>query len=448
MLPNFPLEKIRDLQNSNVGVLFSSTLYREVAMVYDYYHAAVIGGGPAGMMAAGRAAQCGAKTILIEKNYLPGRKLLITGKGRCNITNAQYDPHRFIEAFGKNKKGKFLYSSLHQFGVADTIRFFNERGLCTKVERGNRVFPESDKAADVLTVLLDFLKETGVTVITGSPVRRVVKSGTAVKEIVLDRLVVSADKYILSTGGLSYPDTGSTGAGIEWAEELGQPIVPPQPALVPLKLKEKWVKELHGLDLRNVRIRVYQDNKKQEEAFGEACFTHDGMGGPIILDMSKKIGKLLEKAPVQLLIDLKPALEFNRFDARLQRDFRQFHNKMFKNSLDKLLPRAMIPVMINLSGIDPLKKANAVTREERKKLVHLFKELRVNVRSLLGINKALITSGGVSLKAVDPRTMRSTRINNLYFAGEILDLDGPTGGYNLQVCWSTGYVAGESAAVS
>jgi predicted Rossmann fold flavoprotein len=330
--------------------------------------------------------------------------------------------------------------------VADTIRFFNERGLRTKIERGNRVFPESDKAADVLTVLLDFLKETGVTVITGSPVRRVVKSGTAVKEIILDRQVLTADTYILCTGGLSYPTTGSTGMGIEWAEELGHTIVPPQPALVPLKLKEKWVKELHGLDLRNVRIGVYQHNKKKEEAFGEACFTHDGMGGPIILDMSKKIGELLKKAPVQLLIDLKPALEFNRFDARLQRDFQQFQNKMFKNSLDKLLPQAMIPVMIKLSGIDPLKKVNAVTREERKKLVHLFKELRVNVRSLLGINKALITSGGVSLKEVNPRTMRSTRIDNLYFAGEILDLDGPTGGYNLQVCWSTGYIAGENAA--
>jgi predicted Rossmann fold flavoprotein len=407
------------------------------------FDAAVIGGGPAGMMAAGLAAQLGAKTVLVEKNALPGRKLLLTGKGRCNITHAEDEPARFIEAFGKDKKGKFLYPALNRFGPADTIRFFNERGLPTIKERGNRVFPKSGKAADVLKVLTEFLRETGVTVLTHSPVRKLLFSGTSIQGIDTGR-ILTADNYILCTGGLSYPATGSTGEGLQWLEELGHTVVPPKPALVPLRLREKWVKELHGLDLKNVRVGVYGEDKKHLESFGEASFAGDSIGGPIVLDMSKRVGELLEKGRVRLHIDLKPALEYNRLDERLQRDFKIYHNKKFKNSLDKLLPKALIPVMVRLSGIDPLKKVNAVTREERKKLVHLFKDLPVNVRSLQGIEKAIITSGGVSLKEVDPRTMRSKRIDNLYFAGEILDLDGPTGGYNLQVCWSTGYIAGTS----
>jgi predicted Rossmann fold flavoprotein len=409
------------------------------------FDTAVIGAGPAGMMAAGIAAQHGAKTVLVEKNVAPGRKLLLTGKGRCNITNAETNPARFIDALGRDKKGKFLYPALNAFGPAETVRFFNKRGLPTIVERGNRVFPESGKAADVLKVLTAFLMETGVTVLTHSPVRKLLFSGSSVLGMDIGRIITAAN-YILCTGGLSYPATGSSGEGLLWLEELGHTVIQPKPALVPLRLKEKWVRELHGLDLRNVRISVYGQDKKQWDAFGEASFAGDSIGGPIILDMSKQIGVLLEKGPVRLHIDLKPALEHNRLDERLQRDFKVFHNKKFKNSLDKLLPKMLIPVMVRLSGIDPLKKVNSITREERKRLVHLFKEVPVTVRSLQGIEKGIITCGGVSLKEVDPRTMCSTRFNNLYFAGEILDLDGPTGGYNLQVCWSTAYIAGNKAA--
>ncbi len=411
----------------------------------NHFHTAVIGAGPAGMMAAGYAAKNGANVLLIEQNDIPGKKLLITGKGRCNITNADVDRDRFVEVFGKN--GKFLYSSLHRFGVEETLHFFNSRGLQTKTERGNRIFPVSDRAGDVLDILLGFLKETGVTFWKQTPVTGLEKEGNRITGVKLKNkpFRITADRYILCTGGLSYPGTGASGDGFVWAAELGHKVVTPQPALVPVLLKDKWIRQLQGLSLKNTTIRVIQAEKKQCEAFGEALFTHNGMSGPIILDMSKKIGKLLDKpdkGPVQLHIDLKPALESNRLDERIRRDFMTFSNKDFKNSLDKLLPAKLIPVIVQLSGIDPRRKVNLVTREERKKLVRLFKELQVNVKGLTGFEKAVITSGGVSLREVDPRTLKSKLIENLYFAGEILDLDGPTGGYNLQVCWSTGFVAG------
>lgn len=397
----------------------------------NHYDIAVIGAGPAGMMAAGIAAQNGARVVLIEKNDKPGKKLLITGKGRCNITQAENDISSFCEAFGK--KGKFLYTALQTFGVEDTINYFNKRGIETKVERGNRVFPISDKASDVLEVLLNFLKQNKVKIVNNCSASR----GD-----------ISAEKYILCTGGRAYPSTGSSGAGYKWAKELGHTIIKPTRALVPVKIKESWIKRLQGLSLRNARISVYQQSKKQDERFGEALFTHEGMSGPIILDMSKKIGELLKNGPVELRIDLKPALNFPKLDARIQRDFKEKSNKIFKNSLDDLLPKLLIPVIIDLSGIHPEKKVNNITKEERNKLLHLLKELTLQVTSILGFDKAVVTSGGVDLKEVDPRTMRSKLIDNLYFAGEILDLDAPTGGYNLQMCWSTGYLAGFTAATT
>ncbi len=415
--------------------------------MHKHYDTAVIGGGPAGMMAAALAAANGAETVLLEKNETPGRKLLITGKGRCNITNADEDTQRFIQCFGK--KGKFLYSALHRFGVADTIRFFNKRGLATKVERGNRVFPVSDRASDVLALLQRFMKENGVRVFYKTAITKIEKEGNRVTGIHMapNDTVLRADNYIICTGGSSYPGTGSTGDGFKWAQELGHTVVPPKPALVPLTVKEKWVKELQGLSLKNVCIRILKDEKKQTEAFGEALFTHNGVSGPIILDMSKDIGNLLKKGTTHLEIDFKPALDHAKLDQRLQRDFKEFNNKLFKNSLDKLLPKKLIPVMISLSEIDPQKKVNAITKPERKKLIHLLKSFRLTIRSLVGFEKAVVTSGGVSLKEINPRTMRSTILENLLFAGEILDLDGPTGGYNLQVCWSTAYVAGTECAV-
>jgi predicted Rossmann fold flavoprotein len=438
--PPFPF--LRKSQRK-ISLFLNVALLMYNVSVERIYDIAVIGAGPAGMIAAGTAAENGAKVVLIEKNDKPGRKLLITGKGRCNITNAEYDIACFAQAFGK--KGKFLYSALQTFGVEDTIRFFYQRGLKTKVERGRRVFPVSDKASDVLQVLLNFLKDNKVALLNNCSVTKLVKKGSSIEKIKTSKGEIIADKFILCTGGLSYPATGSSGQGYRWAEELGHSIIKPLPALVPIKTKESWIKKLEGLSLRNVSISIFQQHRKQDERFGEALFTSEGMSGPIILDLSKKACELFHKGPVELQIDLKPALDFPQLDARLLRDFQKMHNKMFKNCLDELLPKKLIPVIINLSGIDPEKKANSITKEERKKILHLLKELKVNVASVHGFEKAVVTAGGVDLKEIDPRAMRSRMIENLYFCGEIIDLDAPTGGYNLQMCWSTGFLAGKSS---
>ncbi len=415
------------------------------------YDVAVIGAGPAGMMAAATAAQSGANVVLVEKNDRLGKKLLITGKGRCNITTAETDLANIISCFGKN--GKFLYSALHAFTQEETVAFFNQRGVATKVERGLRVFPVSDRAQDVLQVLIDFLKETNVKIIKNCTVKKLIlrspkgegRKNSQITKIETSTGYISAKKYIICTGGLSYPGTGSSGDGYQWAKLLGHTVTSPTPALTPLRIKETWAKEMQGLSLKNSKINIFQNNKKQAERFGEALFTHEGLSGPIILDMSETVGKLLKKGPVELRLDLKPALDYPKLDRRLQRDFLKFSNKSFKNSLQDLLPRKMIPIIIRLSGIDPEKLVNKITKEERNKLLHLLKELTFTPTALHGFNKAIITAGGISLKEIEPKTMQSKLVNNLYFAGEILDLNGPTGGFNLQVCWSTGFLAGKSS---
>ena len=407
----------------------------------------VIGGGPAGMMAAILASEAEAKTVLLEKNAELGIKLMMTGKGRCNITNAENDKRKFLETFGRN--GKFLYSALGEFGTEETIGFFEKRGLATKVERGNRIFPVSDRAGDVRNILLDEIRRNKVSVLKNAKVLDLVVADNRIIKVKLYGAGADEIEFkniIVATGGLSYPNSGSSGDGFLWAEKLGHKVVSPKPALTSVLLKEKWVEMLEGLSLKNVKISVYQGNKKQDERFGEAIFTEQGISGPVVLDMSKKIGELLTFGGVKIVIDFKPALEFAELDLRIQRDFGENQNKMFKNSLDELLPQKMVPVVIKLSGIDPQKKINLVTREERKKIVHLLKEMDLEVEKLLGFDKAVITSGGVSLREVDPKTMRSKVVDNLYFAGEVLDLDAPTGGYNLQEAWSTGYLAGKSAA--
>jgi predicted Rossmann fold flavoprotein len=272
------------------------------------------------------------------------------------------------------------------------------------------------------------------------------KESRKISQVLLQGLQIYADKYIICTGGKAYPQTGSTGNGYLWAEQLGHSVIAPAPALNPVKTSEKWVKELQGLSLKNVSLKLFQNIKKQDERFGEMLFTHFGVSGPIVMDMSKKIGALLKKGPVKLILDLKPALDFKKLDRRIQRDFQEFKGRMFKNSLKGLLPLSMIPVIIKLSGIEPEKKVDYISREERNKLVHLLKELELTPTGLLGFKWSVVTSGGVALKEVNPNTMGSKKVENLYFAGEILDLDGPSGGYNLQECWSTGYLAGESAA--
>jgi len=408
----------------------------------SHYDIAVIGAGPAGLMAASTAAAAGASVVLLEKNDKAGRKLLITGKGRCNLTIVEEELENFIAAFGKN--GKFLYPALHEFSIEETIKFFEKLGLPTKVERGKRAFPVSDKASDLLSALLNYAQKNKVRLITNCAVKKI-EGKKKITKVITTKGEIEADKFILATGGLSYRATGSSGDGLAWARELGHTIIKPRPALTPIICREDWIKETEGLSLRNVRITVYQNNKKQDERFGEALFTGDGMSGPIILDLSKKIGELLDNGEVELRIDLKQALSFPKLDERIQRDFKKCHKSMFKNSLAELLPQSLIPVVIKLSGIDPYKVVNSITKEERGRLLHLLKELTVHATAVEGFDKAVITSGGVSLKEIDPKNMKSKLVENLYFAGELLDLDGPTGGYNLQVCWSTGHLAGKGS---
>jgi len=410
----------------------------------EIYNLAIIGAGPAGLMAALRASDCNARVVLLEKNHIPGMKLLMTGKERCNITNSETDIRKFAACFGKN--GKFLLSALNRFGVKQIVDFFHSNNLKTVTERGGRIFPESDKAKDVQNLFQRLIKTNNVTFITNCRIKNIEIERNLIEKITIDNSEIFADNYIISTGGLSYPQTGSTGDGHKWAKKMGHTIVKPEPALTPVIVREKWVKELEGLSLKNIQISIYQNNRKKDERFGEALFTGTGMSGPIILDMSKAIGKLIKDGPTDLFIDFKPALDFNILDKRILRDLEKHSNKSIKNILPELLPKKLIPVMLKLAEIDPEKKGHSITKDERKMLRLLLKQFRLTVKSLLGFNKAIITSGGISLKEINPKTMQSKIIRNLYFAGEILDLDGPTGGYNLQVCWSTGYLAGENAA--
>ncbi|HOY56002.1 MAG TPA: NAD(P)/FAD-dependent oxidoreductase [bacterium] len=409
------------------------------------YDLIVIGGGPAGMLAAGRAAENGARVLLLEKNNQLGIKLLITGKGRCNLTNAEPELKKFISQYGKN--GKFLYAALNKFSPKETVNFFNNLGVATKIERGQRIFPVSDRADAVLAALIKYLKKNQVAIKLNAEVEKIILNSqdSEVEKIILtggQELI--AKNYLISTGGKSYPGTGSTGTGFEWLKKMGHHIIEPRPALVPIVLQESWINELEGLSLKNVAISIYQNNKKIDSRFGEAIFTRYGLSGPIILDMSKKINELLISGEVVLKIDFKPALDEKTLDQRIQEDFLSFKNKLFKNALVALLPQKMIPVIIKLSAIDPEKKVNIITKAERQKLLGLLKNFTLQVKKTAGFETAIITAGGVDLKEIDPQTMRSKIIDNLYLAGEILDLDGPTGGFNLQICWSTGYLAGNN----
>lgn len=417
-------------------------MFKENEIIFDV---AVIGGGPAGMMAAGRAGESGAKVVLLEKNNALGRKLLLTGKGRGNIAKAEFNPKELIKKYGR--EGDFLLYPLSVFGVKETIGFFEKKGLKIKIERGKRIFPQSDKASDVLDILIDYLRKSKVKIMTNSEVARIIKEKNRITKIVLsDGREILAKNYIFCPGGKSFPGTGSTGDGYKWAKEMGHTLCKLRPALVPLKIKENWPKEAQDLSLKNVKLTVFQNGKKKDSRFGELLFTHFGVAGPIVLDLSRGIGELLEKGGVTLFLDLKPALDFQTLDKRIQSDFSKYKNKLFKNCLSDLLPQKIIPIIIELSSITPSKKVNEITREERHRLVKLLKELKMTVSSLLGFEMAIVTSGGVSLKEIDSKTMKSKLIENLFFAGEIINLHGPSGGYNLQLCWSTGYLAGQSAA--
>ena len=407
------------------------------------YDLIVIGGGPAGIFAAGFAAQTGAKVLLLEKNRRCGAKLLITGKGRCNVTNSEEDPRKFVEAYGRN--GKAFLTALYAFGVKQVVEFFEERGLPLREERGGRIFPERGSAADVQKVLDKFIGETGVELLTDCQVSGLQLDAGRVVAVQTSKGEFAADNFVIATGGLSYPETGCSGDGYLWAKQTGHRVLPPEPALVPVQLAADWTGALCEFNLKNVRIEVRQNGKTLTDRFGEAFFTSQGIGGPIILDMSATIRDALKKGPVSLRLDLKPAVDSELFDKRLQRELSEHNNRDFRNSLDGLLPKDMIPIFIALSGIEPNKKCHSVSKAERAKLLQLFKALELPVTGVGGFKRAIVTSGGVALKDIDMRSMRSKQVENLYFAGELIDLDGPTGGFNLQVCWSTGYLAGISA---
>ena len=414
----------------------------------------VIGGGPAGMMAAITASQNGDNVILIEKMQSLGRKLLITGKGRCNITSSLP-----INEFIKNTpgNGKFLFSCYQSFTNEDIIKFLKEEGLEVKEERGNRIFPITDRSQDVLECFKRRLKKNNVEIHYNEEVKDILYKENEGKKIVIgvktnkERLI--ADKVILATGGKSYPLTGSTGDGYKLAEDLGHTIKDVKPSLVPLAIYEKdTCKELQGLSLRNVAIKIIdvEKNKTIYEDFGEMLFTHFGVSGPIILTASahlvryKNIEEKYKNRNIKLIIDFKPALSEQKLEARILRDFDELKNKQYKNSLDKLLPQKLIPVIIKESKIESTKKVNEITKEERRELVHLLKNFEIEVKSLRPIEEAIITSGGINIKEINPKTMESKIVKNLFFAGEIIDVDSYTGGFNLQIAYSTGYVAGLS----
>lgn len=413
-------------------------------MIHMIYDLIVIGGGASGLMAAARAGEKGGKVMLLEKNKYPGVKLMITGKGRCNITNYTTDQRELTAAYGLN--GRFLFSAFSRFDVVDTIRFFNSIGVATKIERGNRVFPESDRAVDVRDALLNRLNKFNVNIRLGEEVEKIVSGKGLIEKVVTKKgKEFKARNYLVAIGGKSYPATGSNGEGVRWLRQLGHSINEQKPVLVPIILKEaNLCTELEGLSLKNVEISFFQKDKKIISEFGEAVFTANGLSGPIVLDMSRHLkDKGLKGASV--LIDFKPALDWKKLDKRVQRDFKEGMNKIYKNILNDLLPQKLIPVMIRLSGIDPEKPVNLITKEERKIILRQIKEFKLSFLKFDSWQKAVATTGGIDLKEVDPKTMRSKIIPNLLFSGEVLDLDGPTGGYNLQVAWSTGYVAGESS---
>ena len=401
----------------------------------------IVGGGAAGMFAAIFAAYNGNEVHIYEKNEKLGKKLYITGKGRCNITNAS-DMDTLFASVVTNSK--FLYSSFYGYTNQDVIEFFERIGVETKIERGSRVFPVSDHSSDVIAGLTRELHQLGVEIHLHTGVKKIVghehfeyielQNGTKVK----------GDACIVATGGFSYQTTGSTGDGYRFAKELGHEVTEIMPSLVPLEIKEWYAKELQGLSLKNVQASVMDGNKKLYDDFGEMLFTHYGVSGPLMLSASSYIGKKIQEKELCLVIDLKPALTAEQLDQRVLRDFEENMNKQFKNAIGKLFPTKLIPIMLELSGIDPDKKVNLISKEERQHFVWLIKNFKMTIKGLRDFNEAIITKGGVNVKEINPATMESKLVQRLYFVGEVLDLDALTGGFNLQIAWSTAYAAGSS----
>ena len=411
----------------------------------------VIGGGPAGLMAAGTAAKGGAKVILLEKNEIMGKKLLISGGGRCNMTNAEPDQRVLLSKFGK--KGNFLFTPFSVFDNNDAIRFFESLGVKTKVENNFRVFPVSDKSSDVLEALVKSATKAGVTFRVGDGVSHIKKVGKKIVSVILESgEEIKAKSFILATGGKSRPETGSTGDGLNWLKEIGHTIAAANPSLVPIKTKEKWVSELAGITLSDVGVSLWKDGKKVLNKKGRILFTHDGLSGPTIINMSKSIGELLEGTEyeggkdVKVAIDFFPGVGLDVMHENMLKLFEANPKKKIKNLTFKEVPEKVYVKVLQTMGMDGDWFANEVKRAERMAIVDAFKKFQLTVDKLLGYDKAIISSGGVDLKEVDFKEMRSKLYENLYLIGDILDFDRPSGGYSLQLCWTTGYVAGKSAA--
>ncbi len=405
----------------------------------------IIGGGPAGMMAACQSAKLGNSVTVIEKMNRPGRKLLITGKGRCNVTNATFDVSELMENIPVNPR--FLYSAFSEFMTYDTIAFFEDLGVKTKIERGNRVFPESDKAVDIVDALVSYTKECGAKFISGTVCAfEFADDNKHINSVICENgEKIPCDSVAICTGGKSYPLTGSTGDGYKLAKMAGHSITPIKPSLVPLEIRQSYIPKLQGLSLKNISISVFdkKSNKVVYQDFGEMLFTHFGVSGPVILSASSRI-RNMENDRYQIILDMKPALDEEKLNKRIQRDFEESANKDFINSLAHLLPNKMIPVIVELSKIAPSKKVNQITKEERLNLVSLIKNIKLDITSFRPIEEAIVTSGGVDVKEINPKTMASKIVDNLYFAGEVIDVDAYTGGFNLQIAFSTGYVCGKN----
>lgn len=405
----------------------------------------VIGAGPAGLFSAISASKAGGRVTLLEKMDRPARKLMITGKGRCNLTNT-VEMQDFIENIPGN--GVFLYSSLNKFNNYMLIEFFESIGIATKTERGGRVFPKSDSAVHTANALIDFAKRQNVKIVCNSECGKIIADNGSIKSVMTkDGRVFNCDSVVLSTGGMSYPRTGSTGDGYRIAKDMGHTIVPPKPSLVPMNVKEKWAADLQGLSLKNSAVKVFDKNQKLlYEDFGEMIFTHFGVSGPMIISASRHLLNIFYSKngnkEAKLSIDFKPALTYEKLDERIQRDFMKYSNRQYKNSLDDLLPKKLIPVVIRLTGIDPEKPVNQISKIERRNIVELLKKFELTLTGFRPIEEAIITAGGININEINPSTMESKKVKGLYFAGEIIDVDGYTGGFNLQIAFSTGYVAG------
>ncbi len=442
-------------------------LRKNTIQIGTIWDVAVVGGGPAGMMAAGRAAELGAKVILLEKNPNLGKKLLISGGGRCNVLNATFDNRKLLERYGVG--GKFLFSTFSQHNATDSLNFFNSRGMATKVEAEDRVFPASDSSRSVLEVLVNYLKQGNVTVMMGAEVAEITadvakihavasnKSNADAQNFIQSIKLKNGDKicaksFIIATGGKACPETGSTGEGFIWLKKLGHNIIKPDSSLVPIIIKEPWIKELQGVSMPEVKISILQENsdaklKKVETKKGKILFTHFGVSGPTILNMSKKVSELLSYGDVTLSLDIAPRHDFATLNEMLQKLFKKEAAKMIKNVLVAMapatvVPAAFVPIILKMANIDPDKTAHDITREERIRLMKTLKDIPMRVGGLLGIENSIVSSGGVDLVEVDFKTMRSRLFKNLYVVGDMLNIDRPSGGYSLQLCWTTGFVAG------